>query len=193
MLVVTDSAYVSECIDLASVWKKGGWRNRHGQPILNDDLWNDLLKARAKAGIRVEFVWQAGKTTDIGKRIDKLAKAAAKRGGNDIDRGYRPGLYCRSMVTGGVAVAYPASGQAAVIRPYAKKPTLKGEERISFNVFDETTLKYASKFYAFTTSVMAYHLHRWHGYRVRFNDNTKYPQIVECEEEVTVLKRPSNV
>ena len=168
VLVVTDSDYVRGFIGIAPIWKRNGWRNRDRQPIQNADLWDDLLKARAKAGIRVEFVWEAGKSTGIGKRVDKLAKAAAKRGGRDRDRGYKPAAFCRSMVKGGVALRYPASGQIAVIRCYAKKIVLKGEERISFNVFVEATQTFESKFYAFTTSEMAFDLHRWHGYRVRF-------------------------
>jgi ribonuclease HI len=192
VLMVTDSQYVRGFIGLAPVWKRSGWRNRNGQPILNADLWDDLLKARAKAGIRVEFVWEAGSTTEIGKRVDKLAKAAAKRGGIDRDRGYRPGAFCRSMIKGGVALPFPAASQVAIIRPYAKKPIFKGkEERISFNVFDEVKQTYESKFYAFTTSMMAFDLHRWHGYRVQFNDNPKYPQILECKEEVAVPTQPS--
>jgi ribonuclease HI len=191
VLMVTDSQYVRGFIGLAPVWKRNGWRNREGQPILNDDLWDDLLKARAKAGIRVEFVWEPGKTTEIGNRVDRLARAAAKRGGIDRDTGYRPGACSRSMVKGGVALPYPARGQVTVIRPYAKKPVLKGEERISFNVFDESNRSYESKFYAFTTSLMAFDLHRWHGYRVRFNDNPKYPQILECKEEVAVPTQPT--
>lgn len=191
VLVVTDSEYVRRFISVAPFWKKNGWRNRSGQPVLNSDLWDDLLKARAKAGIRVEFVWEAGKTTELGKRVDKLAKAAAKRGGLDRDTGYKPGAFCRSMVKGGVALPYPANGQAEIIRPYAKKIALKGEERISFDVFDELTQTYTSKFYAFATSVISYGLHRWHGYRVWFNDNPKYPQIVGCTEEVTVPRRDS--
>lgn len=189
VIVVTDSRYVREFIGLAPVWKRNGWRNREGQPILNADLWDDLLKARAKCRLRIDFVWEPGKTTEIGNRVDKLSKAAAKRGGTDRDIGYKPGAACRSMVRGGVALPYPARGQVAVLRPYAKKPVLKGEEKISFNMFDETTQTYESKFYAFTTPVISYELHRWHGYRVRFNDNPKYPQILERIEEVQVPTR----
>jgi ribonuclease HI len=194
VLVISDATYVTELVGIVPFWKSNGWRNREGQPILNSDLWDDLLKARAKAGIRVEFVWQAGKTSEIGKRVDKLAKAAAKRGGSDRDAGYKPGTYCRSMVAGGLAaLPYPANGQVAIIRPYAKKVVSKVEERLSFNMFDEETQTYASKFYAFTTRMMAYDLHRWHGYRVQFNDNPRYPQILECKEEVAVPTRPSVV
>ncbi len=48
--------------------------------MANDDLWDDLLKARLKAGIRVDFLWQAGKKSAITKQVDKAAKAAAQRG-----------------------------------------------------------------------------------------------------------------
>jgi hypothetical protein len=94
-------------------------------------------------------------------------------------------------VKGGVAIPYPAAGQMAVIRPYAKKPISRSEERISFNVFLEITALYESKFYAFTTPLLAFEMHRWHGYRVQFNDNPKHPQIVGCVEEVVIPTRPT--
>jgi ribonuclease HI len=87
VLVVTDSQYVANWIGLAPEWKRRDWHNRDGQPIQNADLWDELLKAHARSGLRVEFVWQAGKATEVGKRADKLAKAAAKRGGTDRDWG----------------------------------------------------------------------------------------------------------
>jgi ribonuclease HI len=125
--VVTDSLYVTENIPRAPYWKRHGWRNSHGQPVANRDLWDDLLKTRSKASIRVEFVWQAGKRTDIGNRVDKLAKTAAKRGGTGRDTGYKPGAYCRSMVKGGVALPYPANGQVATIRPRSQYRSTKRE------------------------------------------------------------------
>jgi ribonuclease HI len=148
-LIVTDSQYVQENISRASGWKTQGWRNRYGEPKFNDDLWDALLKTRAKvakAGIRVDFVWQRGKITKLGKRVDKAAKAAAQRGGIDNDSGYRPGSVGRSMVKGGTAQRFPAQGQVLVIRPYVKKILHKGENRISFHVFDEAAQTYASKF-----------------------------------------------
>jgi ribonuclease HI len=120
--IVTDSTYVTDNISYrARGWKKNKWRNRFGKPMANDDLWNDLLAAHTKTGIRVDFVWQPGKKSATGKIVDKAAKAAAQRGGIDKDRGYRPGAACRSLVQGGIAQSYPAKGQTDVIRPYAKK------------------------------------------------------------------------
>lgn len=192
VLVITDSLYVEENIGRAPYWKKNGWRNLNGQPIANHDLWDDLLKARAKAGVRVDFVWQLGKQTDIGKQVDKAAKAAALRGGIDVDREYKPGSVSRSMVKGGVALPYPASGQTDVIRPYHKKIVVDGENRISFNCFDENTQTYHSKCYAYAPPLLSAELHKGNGHRVEFNSEPKYPQILRRIEGVqlpTPLKR----
>ena len=181
--VVTDSTYITENVSYrARGWKKNKWRNRFGKPMANDDLWDDLLAAHTKTGIRVDFVWQLGKKSATGKMVDRAAKAAAQRGGMDRDRGYRPGAVCRSLVQGGVAQPYPARGQSDVIRPYAEKVMFRGENRISFNIFSESTQTFEAKFYAFAT--MSTDLHRWHGYRVRFNDDPNYPQILERIEEL---------
>jgi ribonuclease HI len=50
VLLVTDSIYVTDNLVRAAGWKNGRWRNRHGQPMANHDLWDELLKARAKTG-----------------------------------------------------------------------------------------------------------------------------------------------
>ena len=187
--IVTDSKYVTDNVSYrAREWKRNKWRNRYDKPVANDDLWDELLKAQAKAGIRVDFVWQPGKSSASAKVVDKAAKAAAARGGTDIDRGYRPGAVCRSMVKGGVAQLYPAKGQTDVIRPYAKKIMFKNENRISFNIFDEVTQTYAAKFYAFATPAIAADLHRGHGWKVQFNAEPQYPQIVSFIGEVPLPK-----
>lgn len=191
VLVITDSIYVKNYIGVAPYWKRNGWRNRDGKPVANHDLWDDLVKARAKAGIKVDFVWQQGKQSDIGKRVDKLSKAAAQRGGIDSDREYKPGAVARSMIKGGVALPYPANGQTDVVRPYAKKVMVGGENRLSFDRYDEQTKTYTEKFYAFAEAVLSAELHRGNGHRVRFNSDPKYPQILQRIEGVE-LPRPQS-
>jgi ribonuclease HI len=73
VLAVTDSLYVSENVMRAQGWKKMGWRNVHGEWKFNSDLWDRLLKLRAKTarlGLRVDLVWQKGKRTELGKKAD---------------------------------------------------------------------------------------------------------------------------
>jgi ribonuclease HI len=185
--MVTDSLYVKENIFRARAWKRNGWRNRYGMPMANDDLWKRLISAHDKAGMRVDFEWEPGKRSPIGKVVDRAAKAAAQRGGPDVDRGYRPGAVSRTVL-GGVAQLYPARGQVDVIRIGVKKVMHRGENKISFETFDEHKQAYVAKFYAFATPTMAANLHRSHGYRVHFNDDIHYPRILECVQEVPLSK-----
>jgi ribonuclease HI len=192
--IVTDSRYVTENVARAPGWKKRDWRNISGEPKFNDDLWNKLLKLRQKAnriGIRIDFIWQKGKKTTIGKQVDAAAKAAAMRGGIDEDSGYRPGSASRSMVKGGTAQRFPAAGQIIVIRPYAKRVMHGEENRINFNIFEEASQTYTDKFYAFAGPVLSAELHRGNGHRVRFNSDPNYPQFVERIESVQLPKPPS--
>jgi ribonuclease HI len=75
--VFTDSQYVKENLIRAREWKKNDWRNQHGEPRENADLWKQLLSAHSKAGITVHFEWTLGKKSPVLRRVDKAAKAAA--------------------------------------------------------------------------------------------------------------------
>jgi ribonuclease HI len=190
--IVTDSQYLANCYSSAQYWKKDGWRNKSGEPTANEDLWDKILKSvgkLSKLGVRVDFVYQKGKKTEIAKKVDNAAKTAAQRGGIDEDSGYKPGSFSRSMVRDGTATQrFPAAGQVLVIRPYVKKPRKKREERISFNVLDEATQSYNGKFFAYAIPSLAAELHRGNGYRVRFNSDPLFPQILEKVEEVPLPK-----
>ena len=187
--IFTDSQYVKDNLPRARGWKKNDWRNQHREPRENADLWKQLLAAHAKAGITVHFEWTLGKKTPLLRRVDKAAKAAAIRGGPDADRGYKPGTIARSMVQG-AATRFVAKGQLTVIRPYRKNIMGGGEEKVRFDVVSEDEQYYIESCYAFTTTDLAVELHRQHGYRVRFNDNSNYPQILEIIEEVVLPKQP---
>lgn len=63
-----------------------------------------------------------------------------------------------------------------------------GEEKLRFDVISENGETYVDCFYAFVTPALSGHLHRQHGYRVRFNDNANYPQILEYLDEVALPK-----
>jgi len=88
---------------------------------------------------------------------------------------------------------FSAEGQCAVIRPYRKNVINSAEEKIRFDVFSEAAQTYVGSCYAFTSPALAVELHRQHGYRVRFNDNPQYPQILEIHEEVPVPNTKASV
>jgi len=90
----------------------------------------------------------------------------------------------------GVATRFPAKGQSAVIRPYRKNLLGGGEEKVRFDIFSENSQSYVESCYAFASTDLAAELHRQHGYRVRFNGDPNYPQILEIVEEVMLPKPP---
>ena len=189
--IISDSKYVIDSIPAADEWRRLGWRNRHGEPRENVDLWKEFLRARRSLPMRVDFIQMKGKQSAALKAIDIAAKTAALRGGPDIDRGFRRGAISPSMLNG-AAVPFPAQGQIASIRVYRKSvmPRMKGENKIRFDEFSETTQKYTGKFYAYSGPELAAKLHRQHGFRVRFNDMGSYPQILEILLEVALPPKP---
>lgn len=188
--IVTDSKYVADNVGYrAWGWKKNKWRNQHGEPKENSDLWKKLLSARQKAGMYVEFIQTKGKKSEVLRKVDRTAKAV-RDSGMEIDRGYQPGTVSRSMVKG-AAKRFPASGQVALIRPYRKKIMRTGEEKLRFDTLSKDGQNYVASFYAFATTEKAAELRRQHGYRVRFNDDPNYPQILECIEEIPLPTQPA--
>jgi Tfp pilus assembly protein PilZ len=89
----------------------------------------------------------------------------------------------------GAATMFPAANHVLVVRIVGSKtvgPTR--ENRFVFEVFDESTSTYIAKHFAYCTPVTGAQLHRQRGFRVRMNDNTDYPQILEVIEEVPLPK-----
>ena len=189
--IITDSTYVTDNIPRARGWRRNGWRNRYDEPMQNPDLWKEFLAAFDKVGMTVHIGWTHGKKSAVLKEIDKAAKSAAQRGGPNVDRGYSRGAISRSMVKDSAAARFVATGQTAVIRPYRKDVMGRagGENKVRFNVFSEATQTFVGSSYAYATPAMAAELHRQNGYRVQFNNNPQYPQILEILEAVPVPNR----
>jgi len=81
IVVHTDSMYLCENYKRAMFeWPKTGWSKRGGAPVLNAELWKDLVKAIKGTGCLVEFRWVKGHRNDpYNKAVDKLAKRSAKQ------------------------------------------------------------------------------------------------------------------
>jgi hypothetical protein len=96
--------------------KKDGGNNRHGEPMENWDLWKELLRVLSHARIRVDFGWMRDKDSPILRRVHHDAKAAAKRGGANINGGCEPGWITRSMVKVGLSIS--RGWASALVWPY---------------------------------------------------------------------------
>ncbi len=76
--VVSDSKYVTDAFNKHWIdsWIRSGWINSKKKPVLNDDLWKRLLKAKAMH--RASFTWVEGhKGHPENERCDRLATSAA--------------------------------------------------------------------------------------------------------------------
>ena len=75
----TDSKYVIDGITKwVFGWQRNGWKTAARKPVLNDDLWRELLEAVRPH--RVEWVWVKGHAGHPeNERADKLASEAALR------------------------------------------------------------------------------------------------------------------
>jgi ribonuclease HI len=81
MVIYTDSAYVLNGITMWMYgWEKNDWKTKTGEPVLNQDIWKELLVLmfRMKKTHGVDFVKVKGHSGIIGnERVDTIATAYA--------------------------------------------------------------------------------------------------------------------
>lgn len=76
----SDSTYVVNHINYAKyTWPKQKWFNRDGKPILNTEIWKELVKWIKKTNCRLYFKWvKAHSKDEDNKAVDRMAKKSAK-------------------------------------------------------------------------------------------------------------------
>lgn len=83
VIVRADSKYVTDCFNQnwIAVWRRNGWRTAKKQPVLNQDLWQELLAETE--GRSVKWEWVKGHNGDpMNERCDRLAVAQAQAAPN---------------------------------------------------------------------------------------------------------------
>ncbi len=89
----SDSQYVVKAMSegWAQGWKARGWRRKDRKPVLNQDLWERLLRLCDLH--RVTFNWVKGHAGHpVNERCDALALAAANGASLCIDSEYEKGV-----------------------------------------------------------------------------------------------------
>ena len=76
VVVTTDSQYlVKGMIEWIDGWQRKGWRNSKKEPVLNRDLWEELVKLAERHTI--EWRWVRGHNGHVeNERCDSLAREA---------------------------------------------------------------------------------------------------------------------
>lgn len=193
VVIVSDSQYLCDHHWHAAQWKKNGWFNRDGRPIENIDLWERILFLLPKTGLKVDFKQVKGKKAKLDKKVDQLAKEAARGPGKIKDQGFRGGDISRTRLPGEAPTMFQARGQQVVIRIYRKAPVSQlktGVCRIIFETISgsgESTEKY----FAYSSHEIEDQLHRHSAYRVQFNDNPRNPIIESILEQVSLPPPPN--
>lgn len=80
VVVYTDSLYVKNNVNTAIyTWPNTGWTDRNGNPVVNAELWKELVRAIFRVlPVRVDFEWVKGhKASADNKAVDRLAKQSA--------------------------------------------------------------------------------------------------------------------
>jgi len=78
IVIYSDSLIVVDGISWAeSLWPRNGWLTQENEPVLNPDLWKELVRLKRRAA-RVDFRHvKAHKTNPYNNLADRLAKDAA--------------------------------------------------------------------------------------------------------------------
>ncbi len=183
IVIHSDSQYVVNNVPNALYsWRSNGWRGREGNPIVNADLWNDLVGEIFKAvPKRVEWKWVKGHSAKNphNKTADKLAKGSAK---GVLAKPLSPVRVRRKLSDKkSLAGSIVPEGQDITIRAvtdrwlprqrmYAYKIEVMSADSPYFENVDD-----------FTSEHM---ISAGHTYQVRLNDNPKNPRIEEVYGEV---------
>lgn len=93
IIVHTDSGYVVNAVNKGwlNSWVRNGWKKSNGTEVLNQDLWEDIVKHLKK--LNVKFKWVKGHAgIKYNERCDELANSEARKGSSEIDKGFESGL-----------------------------------------------------------------------------------------------------
>lgn len=179
----TDSRYVRDHFALAAFdWSKRQWTNKNGRPVLNADLWKELLKVRKKINKRVEFEWvkahAKGRIKDpYNDLADKLADASresplARKQHHSSARRKRS---TNKTVLGSVAM----QGQVMTVRILScKKLATQKVWHYRYEVVSADSEFFGNLDWIFSEIYV-----RSGEHRVRVNNDTHNPRIIELLTE----------
>jgi ribonuclease HI len=185
--VYTDSLYVADHLRNAIYdWPGNSWHTRDGAPVLNADLWKELVKQykRVRQTFRhVEVSWGKGHSSSNphNKAADKLAKESARQATRTLGR---PVVVRRKKTTAMTkAGSVEMLGQRLTIRIVGAEPVpLQTLSRYRYEVMSRRSPFYGCIDFAFSDDPM---LRPTHTYYVRMGTDSGNPQIVRCFGEKT--------
>lgn len=177
----SDSENAIRCYKCAELWKSKGWVGLYNNPIKNDDLLKQIITLKNSVHFSYKIYHIVNKSTEATKRVDKLAKEAAKKLMLKNDSGYIKPKISKSKV-GGATELFNASGQHAIIRIFEHSPVSRRKDSLYKIKFEVLAKEANEKYYAYASDEINLKLDRWHYYDAQFNSEPKNPRIESVEE-----------
>jgi ribonuclease HI len=181
IIIHTDSCYVVDNYKRAVYsWSRNKWGKSTGAPVLNAELWKELLKNVRKIRKRVDIEWVKGHSkNEHNKAVDKLAKKSANNATKSLT-GFvdvRRKLSNKHVEIGSVKML----GQMMSIRIITSQ--YLEVQKIWKYKYEVVSKK--SVFYKYVDIIYYRDVLRvGHVYLVRFNKNSDYPQITNVFREI---------
>lgn len=79
LVLFSDSLYLVDGIEnWSNRWAKNGWVKKNGDPVLNQDLWNEIRVLRQNINLRCVHI-KGHSGDELNEKVDKLATRAAEK------------------------------------------------------------------------------------------------------------------
>jgi ribonuclease HI len=181
IIIRTDSLYVANNYKKAMFeWSKNRWFRQSGAPVANAEIWNQLLKAMKRIGIRVDIEWVRGHSKDEHNiAVDRMARQSARMAVQPpISLVHvRRKLSDEEVETGCVKM----SGQRIFIRIItAKYLGVQKLWKCKYEVITKSSEHYLSVDIIYSSKL----LKAGHSYFVQFNDEQDNPRVVRVFREI---------
>lgn len=181
--IYSDSDYVVSNIKFArGVWPKTKWVTNYGRgsPVLNVELWRQLVKVEQSTGKKVQYYWVKGHSINIHNRaVDKLARKSAKNASRSPLRttSVRRKTSRKSTKRGSVGV----HGQRLTIR-VIEVERLRSQKLWKYRY--EVVSRHSAYFQCVDIAFSAILLRDGHTYLVTLNKNQSNPTIMKKIKEI---------
>ena len=181
IVIHTDSMYVCDNVTKAIFeWPKTRWHTRSRTPVLNTDLWKDLVKAIKASGCRVEFRWVKGHSKNLhNKAADKMARQSAKAPLNPplTQVSVRRKQTSESVARGSVVMSSQRLSIRVITCEYLRPQRVW---KLKYEVVSKASPYFGKVDIIFSDDL----LKDGHSYHVRINNDTHNPRVVKIFREL---------
>jgi ribonuclease HI len=186
IVIRTDSLYIVNNYRKAMFeWPRTRWLTRSGAPVLNADLWKELVKEMKNAGVRVEIEWVRGHSKSPHNRAaDKMARKSAGLPLNDPLSlvHVRRKISSKSVDRGCIALQGQRMSIRIITAEYLK---VQRVWKCKYEVISKASKHYGNIDMTFSDTLLC----AGHSYYVVMNDDTQNPRVKKVIREIKTKPR----